>query len=166
MTAALRAALLAAALFAVAPAAHAAAPLPKPNYVSFQVEGFRSTGPVSSTLTGLSVDWGFFQNRFVATGTRIAAQRDVADGLGTALMILAGPQFHVPLGEQLLLIPALNLGVRLGQRMVDYAAYFDLAFAYRQDDLYLGLAGQTPVFLQQQLFPSIYSANLIVGFYY
>lgn len=156
-----------AALLSLAPVAHAqSAPLPRPNYVSFQVEGVRSVSPFTNSLTGLTIDWGFFQNRFVATGTRIAVQRAVSDGLGTAIMLLAGPQFHVPIGQQVLLIPALNLGVRLGNASIDYAAYFDLTAAYRQDDYYVGVAGQTPVFLRNLLFPAIYSANVVAGFYY
>src|SRR4051794_14827342 len=102
MMTALRTSLLALALLAIAPAAHAAAGAPKPNYVTFHVEALRSVSPFpANALPGLSVDWGFFQNKYVATGTRIALQRDVGDSLGTAVMLLGGPQFHIPLGDSL-----------------------------------------------------------------
>lgn len=143
------------------------------SYVSLSLESLRTAQAMPlSALPGFSVDFGVLQGPIFGTGTRISLQRNLADGRGYAIGLLGGPQFHVPLGDKLLLIPAFNLGLRLqgnpGQAGINfgYAAFADLMLAYRQDDYYFGASAQTPIILDNIFLPPVYSAALVAGMYY
>lgn len=125
-----------------------------------------------STLGGVSVDWGVFQNRFVTTGTRLGISRSDPD-LGASLMFGGGPQFHLPIGGKVLIIPAMNFGYRIGAGGAGLAGYTSVAAAYRHNSLFAGLEAELPIFYQGgmsggfELFPRpVYLANLVFGFYY
>lgn len=155
--------------------AHAQALEPKNNYINFH-------GQVLSLTTGLgvlgvSVDWGAFQNKYVAAGTRFGFSRITigTESFGT-LEFGGGPQFHIPVGERLLIIPAVNLGYRLSTTDIGLALNLSTALAYRFDAFYLGAEFDAPVWVQgaPEFFPgftvsyagSVNTLNAFVGFYY
>lgn len=141
------------------------------NYVNVRGEVLSKFPAMDPTMpVGISADWGSFQSRYIAAGTRIGySQGDPS--VGQALMFGGGPQFHIPLGDRLLLIPGVNLGTRISQAGFSLAAYISVASAVRiTDRIYLGVEGDTPIFLQAAqglvLFPGAFGVNALVGFYY
>jgi len=165
-----------------APAARAVGPLGYNNYVNIRVESmnfhsateFSAPPPAGPGLqgsvtvpSGISADWGGFSSEYVAAGTRIGYTR--ADpAFGQALLLGGGPQFHIPLGEDVLLAPGINISYRLSNAGMGFGAYFSLALAWRLEGrYYLGLEGEQPLWLQGPGFlPSSRSANLLFGLYY
>jgi hypothetical protein len=147
-------------------------PAGKGSYVNGRGQAVSSSfGLAPAFATGFSVDWGVFQNGVVATGTRIAYS-NADPQAGQSILFGGGPQFHIALGDKVLLIPAINLATRLSERGgFGFAGYLSLGGAFRvTDTFYAGLEGETPAFVQGaqglQFFPAVYSANLLCGFYY
>jgi hypothetical protein len=163
------------ALFAALPSARAqgmgVGPDGHANYVNFHAEAFsRSSDGTTAVPSGLAVDWGGFQSKYVATGTKIGLKHALE---GWSFLLGGGPQFHIPLGDQFLLIPALNVGYNIQSRAnafgFGFIGTFSLAFAYKLPSLYLGLEGETPIFDQNArspFFPGSVGVSLLIGFYY
>ena len=153
-----------------------------PSYVTIHADlaSVFPTNPVVAP-SGLSVDWGGFQSKYVAAGTTLGISRDFSDkntgtgnptGNSTALLIGGGPEFHIPLGAKALLIPALNIAYRLSEQGFGLAAFASLGAAYRIDaKMYAGLEAETPLVLQQptgefSMFPGAVDVKALFGFYY
>lgn len=147
----------------------------KYNYINFRVQALSLTSGLG--VLGASVDWGAFQNRYVAAGTRIGFSQTTigTESFGT-LEFGGGPQFHIPLGEKVMLIPSVNLGYRLSTVDIYMAVSLSAAVAYRLDSFYLGAEFDAPVWVQgaPEFFPgftvsyggSTNTLNAFAGFYY
>lgn len=127
-----------------------------------------SDGP-ALVPSGIAIDWGGFQSRYVGAGTRIGLSRAGGEK-PVALFIGGGPQGHIPLGDHFVLIPALNLGLHLANSGIGYAAYGLLAGAFVSDRYYFGLEVETPIYLQGRapsaLFPGAVAVDGLFGLYY
>lgn len=155
-------------LLAAASAHAQVGPDGKGSYVNFRAGALRKVQSIDPVIgSGVSVDWGGFQSEYVATGTRLGFERaDAIDGFNTAFYIQGGPQFHIPLGDKLLLIPTVNFGGRLSDTGYDLVAHISLGFATKLNStLYLGGEIETPIYAVI-LFPGTVYANGFVGFYY
>lgn len=155
-------------LLLVAPGLAFAVDAPKNNYVNFHAQALSVTP--SSRVLGLAVEWGAFQNRYVATGTRVGFSHTTfgdTDGIGM-LEFGGGPQFHVPIGEHVLVIPAINLGYRLSTSYAGLGIDLAAAVAYRFESFYLGAEFQAPLWMQgaPSFFPGPNTLNALVGFYF
>lgn len=158
-------------LFPLAAAAQLG-PSGRGSYVNVRGQALSSYYGLEPTfMTGVSADWGGFQNGVVATGTRIGYSAGDPQA-GQTIILGGGPQFHIALGSNVLVIPAINLATRISERGgFGFAGYLSLGGAYRiTETFYLGAEGELPVFVQGaqglQFFPAVYSANLLCGFYY
>lgn len=118
---------------------------------------------------GLGLEWGAFQNRFVATSTRLAFSRSDPSS-GFALLLGGGPQFHFAIGEHVLIMPGLMLATRISEAGLGFAGYASLGGAFRYKRFYVGAEGEAPVFLQAmqgfEFFPRAFSVNLLTGIYF
>lgn len=155
--------------------AHALEPVQKNNYINFHAQALSLTSGLG--VLGVAVDWGAFQNRYVAAGTRFGFSRTT---IGTesfgALEFGGGPQFHIPVGERLLIVPAINLGYRLSTADIGLSLNLSTAVAYRLDSFFLGGEFEMPVWVQNapEFFPgfttpyagSANTLNAFIGFYY
>lgn len=150
--------------------ARATGPAGKANYVGFRGEVLSSyfAQPMVAGA-GFSAEWGSFQNRFVATSTRLGLSRSDPTS-GFALLLGGGPQFHIPIGQNVLILPGISLATRISEAGFGFAGYASLGAAYRYQSFYVGLEGETPVFLQAMqgfdFFPPAYSLNLLLGLYF
>jgi hypothetical protein len=158
---------LLAALLLLAPEARAQA---RSNYVNFHAElASRYPGAEFLVPSGLYVDWGVLQSRYVATGTRLGVTQSDRS-TGTALFFGGGPQFHFTIEESLLVLPSLNIGYRISEAGMGLAGLAGVALAYRHERFYFGMEGETLAFGQGPrgwtLFPGTLSINGLFGFYY
>lgn len=147
----------------------------KNNYINFRAQALSLTSGMG--VLGVSIDWGAFQNQYVAAGTRFGFTRTTIgpESFGT-LDFGGGPQFHIPIGERVLIIPAVNLGYRLSTTDIGLALNLSTAIAYRLDAFYLGAEFDAPVWVQgaPEFFPgftvpyagSANTLNAFIGFYY
>lgn len=135
----------------------------KGNYVIIHGQ-VMPLGNASEFGTGLAVDWGVFQNKYIATGTRFGFSRWPVQTLEFG----GGPQFHIPIGEHLMLIPALNLGYRFSTATAGLGIDLSGALTYRHDTFYVGAEVNAPVWVQgaPTFFPGQNTLNALVGFYY
>jgi len=140
------------------------------NYVTVQAEAFSSypnlplQGP-----GGVTVSWGNFQSPYFATSTRLGlTQADPS--LGFALLLGAGGQFHIPLGDQFRLIPEFGLGYRLSSAGTGALLSLGLSGAYLIDHFYIGAGAETYLFAQGVAGNPVLPGNVIVqglaGIYY
>lgn len=147
-----------------------AGPTGRGNYLNLHGElAARYPGETFTVPSGLYLDWGAFQNGVVATGTRLGLSR--ADrSLGTALFFGGGPQFHLRITDQVMLVPAFNLGYRISQQGTGMLGLASFAVAYTHDRFYVGLEAETMAFGQSpigwQVFPGTLSAHALLGMYY
>lgn len=145
-------------------------PAGKANYVGFRGELLSSyfAQPLVAPA-GFSAEWGTFQNGFVATSTRLGMTRSDPTS-GYALLLGGGPQFHIPIGQHVLLMPGVSLATRISEAGFGFAGFATLGAAYRYESFYVGLEGEAPVFLQAgqgfDFFPPAYSMNLLLGLYF
>ncbi len=149
-------------------------PAGKASYLNVHGQMVRNQGSDVDGPTGGAIEWGSFQTKYVGAGTKIGLEATGAHtGLDSAIFLGAGPAFHIPIGDHVLLMPELNLGYRLGSKNIGFALYGSLGAAYRFHDYYVGLEVERPIYLQLQtspnespLFPSIMSGGLFLGLYY
>jgi hypothetical protein len=139
------------------------------SYMSVHGElSSRYPGEPLTSPAGVSVDWGNFQNRYAASGSRLGVSR--ADPrLGLALFFGGGGQFHLPVGVNWLLIPRFDLGYRLAQTGGGLLMLGGLGSAYRWKHAYAGVEAETHLYAQgaqRQVFPGNVSAFALAGFYY
>ncbi len=116
--------------------------------------------------SGLTVEWGQLQNQFFGVGTRIGVTRN--DGT-TSLLLLGGPQVHLALAENFVLMPSLTTGLKLSDAGFGFYIGGGLAALARFDTFYVGVEGELPIFVQggqNSLFPGFYSVNLMGGLYF
>lgn len=150
------------------PATALAEPGGRNNYINLHGQTLSLSGGMS--VLGLAVDWGAFQSRFVAAGTRLGFSR-ITYGASTPSSMLelgGGPQFHIPLGDRVLLIPSVNLGYRLSTSYTGMGINAGVALAYRVDSFYLGAEFDAPVWLQgaPTFLPGPNTLNALIGIYY
>lgn len=143
---------------------------PQASYLNVHGEiAARYPGEAFTIPSGLYLDWGNFQSRYVATGTRLGVSRS-DPALGIALFFGGGPQFHFRIENDLLLIPSLNVGYRISQQGLGLLGTASLAFAYLRERFYFGVEGETLAFGQNAsgwfLFPGSLSIQGLFGFYY
>ncbi|MFM2152506.1 MAG: hypothetical protein RL199_941 [Pseudomonadota bacterium] len=139
------------------------------SYLSLHGElSSRYPGEPFTTPAGMTVDWGSFQNRFVATGSRLGVSR--ADpSLGLAIFFGGGGQFHLPVTEQWMVIPRFDLGYRLAESGGGLLMVGGVGGAYRWSRAYAGVEAETHLYAQgarKQVFPGNVSASALAGFYY
>ena len=125
--------------------------------------GLDFTGP-----SGLSVDWGTFQSRYVAGGARFGLTR--ADpSIGTALFFGGGVQFHVPIGSRLRLVPSFNLGYRIASGGTSMTVLGGLAGVATFGRTFAGLEAETYLYAQgagSTILPGNVSLLGVAGFSY
>ncbi len=160
------------------PDARAVAPAPAPapavssgpmSYFMVHAEmasrfpGLDFTGP-----SGLSIDWGTFQSRYVAGGARFGLTR--ADpSIGTALFFGGGVQFHVPVGGRFRLVPSMNLGYRIAAGGTSMTVLGGLAGVATFGRTFAGLEAETFLFAQgggSAILPGNVSVLGVAGFSY
>lgn len=140
------------------------------NYVNFHAElASRYPGAEFTVPSGMYVEWGVLQSKYVATGTRLGVTR--ADrSLGTALFFGGGPQFHFRVTDDLMILPSVNIGYRISEAGMGLAGLASAAVAYCYERYYFGLEGETLAFGQGPrgwtLFPGTVSVHGLFGFYY
>jgi hypothetical protein len=147
----------------------------KAGYINVHGEMLRSYGGVDGPYGG-SIEWGSFQNKYIGVGTSIGySSVGAGTGMPRELFFGGGPQFHIPIGRHLLVLPSVNLGYRLadapGGIGGGLAMYLSLGVAYKLNSVYFGLEAQRPLFLQlpnvdSAFFPNLTTAGAFVGFYY
>ncbi len=139
------------------------------SYVSLHGElSSRYPGEPFTMPAGMTIDWGNFQNRYVATGSRLGVSR--ADPkLGLALFFGGGGQFHLPVVGQWMVVPRFDLGYRLAESGGGLLMLGGVGGAYRWSRAYAGVEAETHMYAQgaqRQLFPGNVSASAMAGFYY
>jgi hypothetical protein len=157
------------------PTPAAPAPSNHSSYLTLHGDLFRAFGGVDAGLGG-GMEFGSFQNRFIAAGTVLSFDRE---GPGTrlpaALYFGGGFSFHIPIGEHVLVIPAFSLGYRLVDSAAGIggglAAFAQLGAAYRFSQFYVGLEAERPVYLElptqkSAFFPNLTSGGAFVGLYF
>ena len=162
------AALAAALVLSLPGLAHAMGPAGKGNYINVHGQTLSLTGGTS--VLGVAVDWGAFQSKYGAAGTRIGFSQTTfgaMEPLGV-LEFGGGPQFHIPIGDRVLVIPSVNLGYRLSTQSAALGVSFGTAVAYRLDSFYLGAEFEAPIWQQDRssFLPGPNTLNALVGFYY
>lgn len=163
----------------MAPPPAAPSPVPGPtsrsSYLIVHGDLLRSFGGLDAGVGG-GVEFGSFQNAFIAAGTVLSFDRQ---GPGTrlpaALYFGGGFSFHIPIGSNVLLIPAFNLGYRLVDSTAGIgggiAAFGQVGAAYRFQQFYVGLEVQRPVYLElptqrSAFFPNMTSGGAFLGLYF
>jgi hypothetical protein len=150
-------------------------PSGRASYVEVHGEAFRDFDGIDGAVGG-AVEFGSFQNRYIAAGTVLQLERPGAvTGLPMALYFGGGFSVHIPIGPHFLIIPELSLGYRLVDSSSGLggglAAYGQLGAAYRLRTFYIGLDVQRPIYLElptlsSGFFPNLTTGGLFVGLYF
>jgi len=145
-------------------------PVGKNTWITLRGEAlssYRLQGPID-VASGLTFEWGMLQNKFFGVGTRVGFTRNDLVA-GPALLMLGGPQAHIPLGDVVMLMPSLTTGLKLSQAGLGFTVLGALAVVARFDTFFAGAEFEYPFFVQSGasslvLLP-LWSANLVVGMY-
>jgi hypothetical protein len=147
-----------------------AQPLAVPSsYLSVHGElSSRYPGEPFTAPAGMTLDWGNFQNKYVATGSRLGVSR--ADPrLGLAIFFGGGGQFHLPVTGSWVIIPRFDLGYRLAETGGGLLMLGGVGGAHRWGHVYAGVEAETHLYAQgarRQVFPGNVSASALVGYCY
>ncbi len=151
-------------------------PIGRGSYVEVGGELFRNSYGAVDGPVGGSVEFGSFQNRFIAAGTVLNLEAPgPGTGLPMALYFGGGFSVHIPIGQHFLIIPELSLGYRLVDASSGIgggiAAFGQLGVAYRLKIFYFGLQAQRPIYMQLNpnasgFFPDFTTAGAFAGLYF
>ena len=112
---------------------------------------------------GINLDWGAFNNRYLAAGGRLGVV--FIDGQ-YQFLLANSTQIHIPIGDVAVIVPALNPGLYLPTGA--FGVSFSCAGTLKFSDFYVGAEFETFIFLSGHttLFPGPHLVGLVAGMYY